>query len=99
MIDPARRERGRHGRAFTAHKRRIQDEATHCERCGTPISGQYKWPDKRCVTIGHIVPLEYGGDPDDPNNLRAECIRCNMGEGARMTNNRNHRTSYENRNW
>jgi 5-methylcytosine-specific restriction endonuclease McrA len=99
MIDPARKNRGRSGRAFLRHKKQIQDEATHCERCGKPISSMYKWPDPRSVTVGHILPLEYGGDPDDRGNLRAECIACNTSEGARMTNNRSDRISYENGNW
>lgn len=94
--------RGRSGRPFEREKARIKATATHCERCGKPISAVFEWPHPNCVTVGHIVQLEYGGLPYDPSNLRAECIKCNSGEGARMTNakraDRDY-TSYENGDW
>lgn len=94
---------GRGGRPFEREKSRIKATATYCERpgCGKPISAVFPWPDPRCVTVGHIVPLAYGGDPLDPDNLRAECLACNTAEGARMTNaaRSGKLDSYENGDW
>ena len=96
-----RYRQGRGGRPYEREKARIKEYADQCERCGKPISAEYTWPHPNSVTVGHIFPLDMGGDPLDPDNLRAECIACNMGEGARMSNDkRAGRTgSYENTNW
>jgi len=55
---------------------RVVDE--HGTRCGRPAT-----------TCGHIIAryLWPDGVPgvDDPTNLRAECVRCNMSHGGRVS--------------
>lgn len=60
--------------------------ATYCWRgCGTWISPEYSWPHPNCITLGHLMALEDGGHPTDPENHRAECMKCNSGDGAKRT--------------
>jgi 5-methylcytosine-specific restriction endonuclease McrA len=40
----------------------------------------------RATEVDHITPLDAGGDPYDPSNLRAACSRCNRRMGSRYTN-------------
>lgn len=40
-----------------------------CRRCGAPAHD-----------AGHLVPAAHGG-PYTPDNLQAECARCNRGDG------------------
>ncbi len=56
------------------------------------------------ITLGHLIAIEDGGDPLDPANHAAECMKCNYGDGARRTNARKQGTvvdtsSYRNPNW
>ena len=83
--------RGRSGRPWERIKARIQANTTNCWRCGVELDGiTYKWPHPLSVTVGHIIALEdckaAGIDPEDESNLAGECVRCNMGDGARRTN-------------
>ena len=41
--------------------------------------------------VDHIVPLEQGGEPLDPANLRAACRPCNAAGGAVVTNRKRRR--------
>lgn len=97
--------RGRSGRPWERAKARIKADATNCGKCGKSISAEYTWPHPRSVTVGHILPLDHGGESLDPDNLQAECIACNMSEGARMTNNKrgnkdhSNGSGYANPNW
>lgn len=73
-----------------------------CWRCGTWLSADAHWPHPLTITLGHLTALEDGGSLLDPHNHRAECIKCNMGDGARRTNNKRRGdtgTSYVNPNW
>ena len=47
--------------------------------------------------MDHVIPLTYGGDPFDPDNLRAACRSCNARGGAQITNyrKRRYRTQYD----
>ena len=38
------------------------------------------------ITLGHLIALEDGGDPLDPRNHAAECMKCNYSDGARRSN-------------
>lgn len=78
--------RGRSGAIWRRVTAPIRANATECWRCGKWLDPDLAWPHPHSVTIGHIIALEDGGAPEDPSNLAAECIQCNMGDGARRTN-------------
>jgi hypothetical protein len=61
-------------------RRRILDrDGRRCVVCGVGEGEPYpNEPGTRAVlTVGHRLPQEMGGRSDDPNNLQAECKRCN----------------------
>lgn len=59
----------------------------YCWRgCGTYLYATLEWPHPQSMTLGHIIALEDGGAPYDESNHAPECIKCNMGDGARRTN-------------
>ena len=60
----------------------------NCWRCGKTLSADLPWPHPNSITLGHLTALEDGGHPTDPGNHAAECIACNMGDGARRTNDK-----------
>ena len=64
-----------------------------CWRCGRWLSADARWPHPLTITLGHLLALEDGGHPTDPANHMAECIPCNMGDGARRTNDKRSRRS------
>ena len=76
---------------------------TQCWRCGKTLYAHLTWPHKQSITLGHLLALEDGGHPTDRGNHRAECITCNMGDGAKRTNakrsGRGQGTSYRNPNY
>ena len=60
-------------------RREILDAATNrCQVCGVAAGEEYSdQPGRRAkLQVGHIKPRELGGS-NDPQNLRAECSRCN----------------------
>ncbi len=56
-----------------------------CEDCGSADH----------VQADHVVPLDAGGAPFDPDNGRALCRRCNARKGDRVP----HRPEWINREW
>ncbi|GAA1787968.1 hypothetical protein GCM10009748_23140 [Agromyces lapidis] len=66
---------------------KAQGDAYCWRGCGTYLYANAPWPHPQCMTLGHIIALE-----DDPSlfyeasNHAPECIKCNMGDGARRTN-------------
>ncbi|MFF2274201.1 hypothetical protein ACFVTX_18145 [Agromyces sp. NPDC058136] len=54
--------------------------------CGKYLYADLEWPHPLSITLGHLVAIEDGGDPYDRENHAAECIACNMADGARRTN-------------
>lgn len=50
-----------------------------CQSCGIHVGEEYsEYPGTYArMTIGHYTPKARGGDPDDTNNMRTECSRCN----------------------
>lgn len=51
-------------------------QGTDCGICGEPIDMSVRFPDKRCATVDHIVPLAMGGT-DAVANLRLAHYSCN----------------------
>lgn len=80
---------------------RAQGDAYCWRGCGKPLYAHLSWPHPNSITLGHLIAIEDGGHPTDPNNHAAECISCNMGDGAARTNRKKtgNTGSYENRNW
>lgn len=59
-----------------------------CPACGKPLNTFIRYRDPRTgvvnpsyVSVDKIVPLDKGGDPFDPNNLRAMHFGCNSSRG------------------
>ena len=83
---------------------KAQGDAYCWRGCGTYLYANAPWPHPQCMTLGHLLALEDGGDPYDTANHMAECIACNMGDGARRTNDKrsgrdSNRKSYTNDEW
>ena len=47
-----------------------------CQLCGKPIDSALDYPDPRCATLDHIVPLSRGGS-HQVDNLQAAHLSCN----------------------
>lgn len=53
-----------------------------CALCGQCIDYARRWPDRRALTVDHIVPRWKGGAPLDPANWRPAHASCNSKRGA-----------------
>lgn len=51
-----------------------------CGICGSAVDPELSWPDPRCATLDHIVPLSLGGD-HIWENVRLAHARCNSRRG------------------
>lgn len=75
----------------------------NCWRCGKPLFADAPKGHPNSITLGHLTALEDGGSLLDPNNISAECPKCNYGDGARRTNAKRrgkpNGTSYRNPNY
>lgn len=81
MTDPRRTSRYQKVRA------EVLKYATHCHICGRPFDPRYVGRHRLAKSADHIVPLDAGGDPYDPENLRPAHLGCNSSRGARRRNN------------
>lgn len=54
-----------------------------CHLCGDPINPDARHPDPLTGSIDHVVPRSLGG-PDEPSNLAASHLVCNMRKGNRV---------------
>lgn len=73
-----------------------------CWSCGKWLYAELKYPHPLSITLGHYVALEDGGHLTHPSNHGAQCVACNMGDGARRTNNKRsgrNGNSYSNDAW
>jgi hypothetical protein len=64
------------GTAFTPAEIFEHDEWM-CGCCGEPIDPQIQWPDKRCATVDHVIPLARGGE-HSRDNVQAAHLSCNV---------------------
>lgn len=65
---------------------RERGDIQNCWRCDKELHADAPKGHPKSITLGHYTALEDGGDLLDPDNHGPECIRCNMGDGARRTN-------------
>lgn len=64
----------------SATRRKIFDrDNNRCQCCGISVGEEYDmYPGRRArLTVGHYLPKERGGNPDDTSNMRTECSLCN----------------------
>lgn len=54
-----------------------------CQICHDPIDPAAKWPDTRCASIDHIIPISKDGEHSRAN-VQAAHLRCNLSKGARI---------------
>lgn len=54
-----------------------------CGLCGLPILQDFVYPDRRALSVDHIVPLARGGT-DEFQNVQASHLGCNWSKGARV---------------
>jgi 5-methylcytosine-specific restriction endonuclease McrA len=60
----------------------FERDAWTCGICHEPVDPEATWPDKRCASLDHIVPLSKGG-PHTMANLRLAHFDCNAIRGNR----------------
>lgn len=58
----------------------------YCQICERTSGGLVE-----AVQVDHIIPLEVGGDPFDPENLQSLCKRCHVVKSAEEARNRKSR--------
>jgi hypothetical protein len=66
------------------NKRKVLDrDHWMCSICGLPIDKHVKFPDTRCATIDHCIPLAMGGS-HTYENVRAAHFKCNCSKGIKV---------------
>lgn len=68
---------GRSGAAWTAVRKRVFSEETHCWWCRKWVNQALPRTHPMSRTADHVHPLWQGGDPLDRANLRLAHRRCN----------------------
>jgi hypothetical protein len=53
-----------------------------CQLCFKPIDPSLRFPNPKCASIDHIIPVSMGGT-NSPENLQASHLRCNVSIGNR----------------
>ena len=53
-----------------------------CQICLKPIDPSLRFPNPKCASIDHIIPVSMGGT-NRPENLQASHLRCNVSLGNR----------------
>jgi 5-methylcytosine-specific restriction endonuclease McrA len=79
-----RRQRARVNGKTRYRKRDIfeRDNWT-CHLCGDGIDSTLKYPHRMSASIDHVIPIAYFG-PDEPENLAASHLICNLRKGHRV---------------
>lgn len=74
---------GRSSKAYRQNRANLKAQRGPCYHCGQPIDYTLEWPDPGSFSADHIRPLsKYPELADDPGNLCASHLRCNMSKGA-----------------
>ena len=55
-----------------------------CQICFKPIDRSLRFPNPKCASIDHIIPVSMGGT-NRPENLQTSHLRCNVALGNRKT--------------
>ena len=55
-----------------------------CQLCGETVDSELSYPDPKCASLDHVLPLSRGGS-HHPENLQLAHLRCNYAAGDRKT--------------
>jgi hypothetical protein len=53
-----------------------------CHLCRKRVDPAKRWPDPKCASADHLVPVSHGGS-DEPENLALSHLDCNVNRGNR----------------
>lgn len=76
---------GRSGRRWRRLVAEVRTRRSHCCRCGQPIDYTLEWPDPDSFSVDHH-PHPLSTHPhlaEDPGNLAAAHLHCNVSAGNR----------------
>jgi 5-methylcytosine-specific restriction endonuclease McrA len=76
---------GPHRAAYEKNKKIVLRTQKVCAICGQPVDKKLKWPDPRCATVDHVIPINKGGHPSDLANLQLAHFFCNRQKSDRLT--------------
>lgn len=82
---PPRRPQGNEWKEL---RRSVIDAETHCGICGEVVDKSLTGIHKLGPTVDHIIPLEFGGDYYDRDNLRLAHFGCNARQGQKQLKQR-----------
>lgn len=75
---------GSHRAQFDRAKKKIYATQTVCGICGKPVDFSLKFPHPLSPTIDHIIPINKGGHPSDPDNLQLAHFTCNRQKSDKL---------------
>lgn len=79
------RSKGRSGRPWVRLAHRVLRENPVCWLCGHDIDLTLPPTDRMSGTADHVIPLDAGGPPRDPDNVKPAHRSCNSRKGNRTT--------------
>ena len=75
---------GRNTTAYRLARRQLKATRRPCYHCGQTIDYSLEWPDPGSFSVDHLEPISKRTDlADDPANMAASHLRCNMTKGDR----------------
>ncbi len=60
----------------------LEHHGSRCGICGDEIDLALRYPDPRCFTVDHVIPISAGGS-DVPENRQPSHLSCNLAKGNR----------------
>lgn len=75
---------GSHRLAFERAKKTILATCSICGICGKPVDKSLKYPHPMSPSIDHIIPIDRGGHPSDPDNLQLAHWICNRQKSNKL---------------
>lgn len=80
LCDPCRRAKYRRHRMSVSQLARR--DGTDCGICGEAVDMALRFPDPRCPSVDHVLPVALGGS-HAPENLQLAHLRCNHVKSSR----------------
>jgi len=75
---------GRAGHRWRTLSANLKAQHQPCWLCGQPINYHLTWPNPDSFTVDHVAPRHtHRHLAEDPANLRAAHLRCNVSRGTR----------------